>query len=364
MRALVCEQLGNPLDPKTSGLKVSPDTEAPKLTPKAVRIKVSAASLNFADALQVQGLYQEKPKLPFIPGSEVSGVVLEVGSSVKSLKSGTKVCAVTSGGALAEEVVVAAAAVFPLPDSADVGSAAGLPVAFGTAHLALKHRACLQSGQTLLVLGAAGGVGVAAVQIARVMGARVIAVARGAEKASFLRCLGADIVLDSSAQQEQPPAASTSSRDAQPGPPPGKSKANREPSLVPAIRKAAPKGVDVVLDCVGGSQFKDAMKCVKWGAHIMPIGFASGSIPIIPANIALVKNLTIHGVYWGSHLQHNPQLLRDSLQELVQWLADGRLQIHVSHRYSLEQATEGFRALLTRKAMGKVLIEPAAQSKL
>eukprot|EP00887_Chlorella_sp_A99_P005437 scaffold1.g5437.t1 len=265
--------------------------------PSSVRIRVSAAALNFADALQVQGQYQEKPQLPFVPGNECSGVV-------------TEVCALTQGGAFAEEVVVREGMAIRLPqgESMDLQAAAGarLPVAFGTAWLALHDRADLQPGQALLVLGAAGGVGLAAA-----MGARVVAVARGARKAGVLREAGADAVIDVEHLRPE--------------------------ELRGLVRQAAPEGVDVVFDPVGGPLLTEALKTLAWGARILTIGFAAG-IPKLPLNVLLVKNATVHGVYWGSYAQHEPRAFRRSLDEVVKLLAAGRIRVHVSHIYSLEQA--------------------------
>lgn len=338
MRALVVSNLGNPLNPDTGKqpLQVQIDYPAPSLSSEQVRIEVTAAGINFADTLLVQGLYQVKPKLPFIPGSEVSGVITEVGSAVRGLNPGDKVCTVVDNGGFAEQLAVNQAAVIKLPDNVDMAAAAGLPVAFGTAYMALVERAKVEKGQTVLVLGAGGGVGTAAVQIAHVSGARVIAVARGAEKCQAIKGLGADHVIDSGSLGDKP--------------------------LRSSIKAAAPKGVDVVVDLVGGQHFEDSLKCVRWGAHVLIIGFASGHIPKVAANIALVKNLTLHGIYWGSYLQHNPKILGRSIQQPLQWLAQGKIHVPVSHRYPLEQAVEGFKALMLRKAVGKVLLLPNSQS--
>ncbi|BDA44288.1 Quinone oxidoreductase-like protein 2 [Coccomyxa sp. Obi] len=332
MRALVCKKLGDPLtiEADQSPLELVHDRPIPSVREREVKIQVVAASLNFADALQVQGQYQDKPPLPFIPGSEVSGLVAEVGSKVRSIKKGDHVCAVTRGGAFAEEVVVPEGAVLKLPVGVDLVTAAGLPVAFGTSHVALKERANLQPGQTVLVLGAAGGVGIAAVQICKAMGAKVVAVCRGSSKAEALRRLGADAVIDTSQQPDTP--------------------------LRNLIKKEAPKGIDVIYDPVGGTSFQEALKVAKWGAQILIIGFASGSIPKVAANIALVKNLTLHGVFWGSYMQHNPIVLQKSLQELVSWWAEKKISIPVSHRFPLEEYREAFKTLMHREAVGKVLI--------
>lgn len=333
MKALVVTNLGDPTGPLDgSVLTLSTQQLVPQLPSGHIRIRVIAASLNFADMLQVQGTYQEKPKLPFIPGSEVSGVVTELGPEVSTLKVGDEVAAVLwTGGAFAEECVATEAQAIRLPKGVDVAAAAGLPVAFGTAHLALTERAKLQAGQVLMVLGAGGGVGVAAVQIGKLLGAKVIAVARGKEKCAMLSQLGADLVVDSGIVSKP---------------------------LRARIKSAAPQGVDVVLDTVGGAGFEQALKSVRWGAHVLIIGFASGDVPKVPANIALVKNLTVHGLYWGSYAQHAPRLLRKSLEDSVQWLAQSKVRVPVSHRYTLEQAPLAFEALQSRKVVGKLLLLP------
>jgi len=332
MRALQVVNLGDPtgdLDGRV--LKLS-SLVVPPLPSTSVRVRVRASSLNFADLLQAQGLYQEKPPLPYTPGSEVSGVVTEIGDDVRTIKVGDEVAAVLwGGGGFAEECVVQESVTIRLPKGIDVAAAAGLPVAFGTAHTALIERARLQAGQVLLVLGAGGGVGVAAVQIGKLLGAKVIAVARGRDKTVMLDHLGADLVIDSGAVSKP---------------------------LKQRIKSVAPQGVDVVLDTVGGAGFEQALRAVRWGAHVLIIGFASGDIPKLPANIALVKNLTVHGVYWGSYADKAPRVLRKSLEDCVQWLAQGKLRVPVSHRYALEQAPLAFGALRDRQALGKVLLLP------
>ncbi|KAK9818978.1 hypothetical protein WJX81_001512 [Elliptochloris bilobata] len=313
MKALICKQLGHPLatdDKKPLKLVQNHPQPSPSLPANGVRIRVTAAALNFSDALQIQGLYQDRPKLPFVPGSEVSGVVIEVGRDVRTVQVGDAVCAVMRGGGFAEEVVVRDGAALKLPAGTDVAAAAGLPLAFGTSHVALAERANLQPGQTVLVLGAAGGVGIAAVQIAKVMGARVVAVCRGSAKAAALRALGADAVVDTAA-------------------------AGKDVPLRQLIKAAAPQGIDVVYDPVGGVAFMESLKTINWGAQILIIGFASGTIPKISSNIALVKNATLHGVFWGSYMQHRPRVLRQSLEQLLAWLGEGRISIPIFHRRAL-----------------------------
>ncbi|KAK9802830.1 hypothetical protein WJX73_003729 [Symbiochloris irregularis] len=300
MKALVVKQLGNPMKAQAGSppLELDGKHAPPKLGSGQVRISVAAASINFADVLIAQGLYQVKPKLPFIPGSELSGTVTEVSPGVKSLKPGDKVLTIIDMGAFAQEAVSHESACVKLPDG--------------------------------------GGVGTAAVQIAHTVGAKVVAVARGPEKAQALKGLGADHVIDTSTCGDKP--------------------------LRQCIKAAAPKGVDVVVDLVGGQQFEESLKTVRWAAHILIIGFASGTIPKVPANIALVKNLTVHGVFWGSYMKQQPAVLQQSIAKPLEWLAQGKVSVPISHRFPLEQAAEGYRALMQRQAIGKVLLLPNAPS--
>lgn len=287
--------------------------------------------MNYANYLQILGKYQEKPPLPFIPGSDFSGVVVEVGSEVGKFKVGDRVCSFFVLGTYAEFLVVDQKDLFPVPDGCDLIAAGALPVAFGTSHIALVHRAQLKHGQVLLVLGAAGGVGLAAVQIGKVCGAVVIAVARGTEKVKFLESLGVDHVVDLS-------------------------KGNVIETVKQFLKERRLKGVDVLYDPVGGKLTKDSMKLLNWGANILIIGFASGEIPVIPANIALVKNWTIHGLYWSSYKMHKPHILEDSIKELLSWLSKGLISIKISHAYSLSEANLAFGAIKDRKVIGKVML--------
>ncbi|XP_020087455.1 quinone oxidoreductase-like protein 2 homolog [Ananas comosus] len=335
MEALLCHKLGDPALPTSdpsSPIAVSASHPVPALaSPTSVRVRVRATSLNYANYLQILGKYQEKPPLPFIPGSDYSGVVDAVGDAVSSFKVGDRVCSVAALGSFAEFIVADEKDLFLVPEGCDLVAAGALPVAFGTSHVALVHRAQLKSGQVLLVLGAAGGVGLSAVQIGKVCGAVIIAVARGLEKVQFLQSLGVDHVVDSS-------------------------KENIIESVRNFLKTRRLKGVDVLYDPVGGKLMKDSMKLLNWGANILVIGFASGEIPVIPANIALVKNWTIHGLYWGSYKIHRPYVLNDSLKELLSWLSKGLISIQISHAYRLSEANLAFSALKDRKALGKVMI--------
>ncbi|XP_022747820.1 quinone oxidoreductase-like protein 2 homolog [Durio zibethinus] len=343
MEALLCTRLGDPTssisaptgknsESSSSPIEISRNHPIPELdSPTAVRVKVKATSLNFANYLEILGKYQEKPLLPFIPGSDYAGTVDAVGPAVTKFKVGDHVCSFADLGSYATFIVQDQSLLFGVPKGCDLVAAAALPVAFGTSHVALVHRANLNSSQVLLVLGAAGGVGVAAVQIGKVCGAVVIAVARGAEKVQFLKSLGVDYVVDSTNQ-------------------------NVTASVKEFLKSRNLKGVDVLYDPVGGKLTKETMKLLNWGAQILVIGFASGEIPVIPANIALVKNWTVHGLYWGSYRTHRPAVLEDSICELLSWMEKGLITIHISHTYSLSEANLAFSAIKDRKAIGKVLI--------
>jgi sacsin len=276
--------------------------------------------------------------LPFVPGNECSGVVIEVGRDVLSLKIGDRVCAVVQNGAFAEEVVAQALATVKLPASCDVEAAAGLPVAFGTAWMALKDRANVQPGQTVLILGAAGGVGFAAVQLSKALGAVVVAVAQGSAKMEALRAAGADECIDMQGRKPE--------------------------DLRMLIKRAVPHGVDVLFDPVGGALFSEAFKTIKWGGHIVVVGFASGKVPSLPGNLLLVKNLTVSGLYWGKTLTMNPAAFRRSLEEIARLYANSDIAVHVSHTYSLEQAAEAFGVLMNRRVIGKLLLCPTPRSML
>ncbi|XP_057776695.1 uncharacterized protein LOC130995435 [Salvia miltiorrhiza] len=336
MEALVCRNLGDPTVPPEgadgSALWLSRDHPIPQLKSRtSVRVRVKATSLNFANYLQVQGKYQEKPPLPFIPGSDYSGTVEAVGEAVTKFKIGDPVCSFAALGSFAQFIVADESELFLVPKGCDLVAVGAFPVAYGTSHVALVHRAQLRAGQVLMVLGAAGGVGVSAVQIGKIRGATVIGVARGSEKVQFLKSLGVDHVVDLSKEE-------------------------MSESVKGFLKARKLKGVDVLYDPVGGKLTKESLKLLKWGAQILIIGFASGEVPLVPANIALVKNWTVHGLYWGSYRIHGPRVLEDSLNELLSWLADGLLTVKISHTFGLRHANLAFAALKNREAIGKVLI--------
>lgn len=295
--------------------------------PGEVLLEISACGLNFADLLMAKGTYQDTPKPPFTLGMEVCGKVIAQGDGVTLPAIGTRVAVFGGQGGLAQMGVFPAALCRPVPDTMPDEIAAGFMVAYGTSHLALARRARLQAGETLLVLGAAGGVGLTAVEIGKAMGATVIAVARGADKLAVAQAAGANHLIDSETDDIK--------------------------SAVKALG-----GADIVYDPVGGDAFKAALGACNREARVIVIGFASGEVPQIPANIILVKNITVIGFYWGGYLGFNPTALTDSLAKLMSWHAEGRLKPHVSHTLPLDQAADAMELMRTRKSTGKVVVTP------
>ena len=301
------------------------DVPTPRPGPGEALLRVRACGINFADTLMVAGRYQEKPQPPFAPGLEVCGVVEALGPGVEGPPVGARVAALTGHGGLADYALAPAAACVPAPETMDDVAAAALQVAYGTSHVALEHRARMKPGETLLVLGAGGGVGLTAVEIGKLMGARVIACARGADKAQAARDKGADHLVE---------ADPATLRDA----------------------VLALGGADVVYDPVGGALWQAAFRAANFEARLLPIGFASGEAPQIPANILLVKNLTVIGLYWGAYWRHAPEVLGQSFRRLLGWWAEGRIAPHVSHVLPLERAGEALSLLAERRAAGKVVV--------
>lgn len=292
-----------------------------------VLIKIDACGLNFADLLMAKGTYQDTPPPPFTLGLEVCGTVVEVGPGVSTPKVGQRIAVFGGQGGLAEYGVFPADMCMKVPDSMTSDVAAGFQVAYGTSHLALTRRANLMPGERLLVLGASGGVGLTAIEIGKALGADVIAVARGAEKLEIAKAAGADHVLDSASD-----------------------------TLLDDIKSIG--GVDVVYDPVGGELFKTALRACNREARVLIIGFASGDVPPIPANIILVKNISVIGFYWGGYLKFNAAALKASMEELMDWHANGRLKPHISHVLPLDQAADALELMRSRKSTGKVVVTP------
>lgn len=309
--------------------KMPTEATIPDPTPGAgdIRIRVMSAALNFADLLMIEGRYQDTPPVPFTLGMECAGVIDAIGPDVEDFNIGQRVAGFIGQGALAEHAVIPSDRIIALPDTIDFDTGAAFQIAYGTSHLALARRARLQTGETVAVLGASGGVGLTAVEIAHLMGARVIAAARGPEKCAIAKAAGAEHVLD------------TDTTD-----------------LTAALKALG--GIDVLYDPVGGDAFGQALRAVRPEGRLLTIGFASGTVPEIKANHLLVKNLDVIGLYWGGYLRFNPAALVDSLKELLVWIETGQLKPHISHRLPLEDAAAGLELLRTRKATGKVVINP------
>jgi NADPH2:quinone reductase len=293
--------------------------------PGEVRIRVMACALNFADLLMRDGKYQEKPPLPYTPGMEVAGVIDALGPDTEKPTVGSRVLAYVNHGGLAEYALASAQRVVTIPDVMPFAEAAAFPIAYGTSHLALDHKARLQAGETLLVLGAAGGVGLTAVEIGKRMGAKVVASARGADKLAIARAAGADEVIDSDT-----------------------------PDLKAAFKALG--GVDVVYDAVGGPAFDAALSACRPEGRLLAIGFASGQVPQVAANLLLVKNLSVMGLYWGGYLKFAPQVLTGSLRTLLGWYQAGGLRPHISHSLPFDALPQGLTLLKDRKSTGKIVI--------
>jgi NADPH:quinone reductase len=324
MHAWLCE---NP-----TGVEALRWTELPTPEPAEhqVRVAVKAASLNFPDLLIVQNKYQVKPPLPFVPGSEFSGVVEAVGTGVKHLKIGDRIATIGSTGGFATQALVDTAMAMPLPPGFDLEDAAAFAFTYGTSHHALADRGSLQAGQTLLVLGAAGGVGSAAVQIGKAMGARVIAAMSSAEKAAFCSRLGADATIDYS---------QTSLRD--------------------ELKKLTEgKGPDVVYDPVGGDLAEPALRSIAWRGRYLVVGFAAGPIPALPWNLALLKGAAIVGVFWGEFVRREPKAFQAGLGQLFKWYAQGAVKPAIDTRFALSELPAAYQRMCSRQVMGKLLLVP------
>jgi NADPH2:quinone reductase len=295
-----------------------------------VRIKVSAAGVNFPDALIVQKKYQVQPELPFTPGTEIAGVVDAVGDGVQNLTPGARVVAFVGIGGFAEYVCAPATLVAPLPDGISDEVAAGFTLTYATSHHALFDRARLQAGEILLVLGAAGGVGLAAVELGKLAGARVLAAASTDEKLATCREHGADGLINYSTQD-----------------------------LRESVKTlTGGKGADVIYDPVGGAYTEPALRAIAWRGRLLVIGFANGEIPRIAANVLLIKGAAAVGVFWGDFAKREPKANAAMISELFGWLAQGRLKPHISHRYALADTPHALEALLQRRAVGKLIIRP------
>jgi len=322
MKAVLCKQHGLP------DTLVVEDIPSPKAGAKQVVITVKACGVNFPDTLIIQNKYQFKPELPFSPGGEVAGIIKEVGEGVSHLNVGDTVIAMTGWGGFAEEVLTDASRVFPVPPVFDFKTAATFAYVFGTSYHALKDRAQLKEGETVLVLGASGGVGLAAVQLAKVMGAKVIAAASTEAKLAVCSQYGADAIVNYSDDNWR--------------------------EQVKVLTEG--KGVDVVYDAVGGHYAEPALRSMAWNGRYLVVGFAAGDIPKIPLNLPLLKGCAVVGVFWGEFATRQKKDNQANMMQLFGWLMQGKLKPHISAEYPLEQAAQALNDLLERKATGKVVL--------
>jgi len=322
MKAVLCKQYG---PPESLTFEELP---SPRPGPGEAVVTVKAASVNFPDVLIIQNKYQFKPPLPFSPGSELAGVVKEVGEGVTAFKPGDKVIAFTTYGAFAEEVKTEASRLLPMPEGMDYPSAAAFLLTYGTSDHALRDRGALKAGEMLLVLGAAGGVGLAAIEIGKALGARVIACASSEEKLAVCREHGADATINYAAEDLR--------------------------ERVKALTDG--RGVDVVYDPVGGAYTESAFRSLAWRGRLLVVGFAAGEIPKLPLNLALLKGAAVVGVFWGDFARREPRQFADSVRQLGQWFGEGKLRPHVSQTFPLAQAAEALKLMAARQVKGKVVL--------
>lgn len=322
MKAVIARDFA-PLDALEYG-----DWPEPAAGPRDVVIEAEAIGVNYPDGLLVQGLYQSRPPTPFVPGMEIAGRVVAVGPQVTAVSVGDRAAAVSQLGAYAERAAVPEAAVMKLPDGMPAAHACALMCGYGTAHHALRQRAQLKAGETLCVLGASGLTGLAAVQIGKAMGARVVAVASTAHKRDIARQAGADIVLGYDDLKE-------------------------------GLKEATGgKGLDVAFDPVGGEAFDALSRSMAWGGRLLVIGFASGTIPKFPVNLALVKGFSVVGVFWGAFTQKEPAVYADNMRELLGWYVAGKVQPVIDGEYRLAEAADVLKRVLGRGASGKLVLVP------
>ena len=324
MKAVMCKAWGLP---DSLVVEEVPD---PVPGPGQVVVDVKAAGVNFPDVLIVQGKYQFKPELPFTPGNELSGVVSAVGPDVAGFSIGDKVIAFTPIGAFAQQALVPVHALMPMPPGMDFDTAAAITLTYGTSHHAVVDRAGLKAGETMLVLGAAGGVGLAAIDIGKALGARVIAAASSDEKLAVCREHGADATINYSTED-----------------------------LREAIKVATDgKGPDVIYDPVGGEYAEPAFRSIGWRGRYLVVGFANGEIPKLPLNLALLKGASLVGVFWGEFAKREPKANMAAMRQMMGWLAEGKIRPRISGRYKLEETAQALNDMAARKVTGKVVIQP------
>jgi NADPH:quinone reductase-like Zn-dependent oxidoreductase len=323
MRAILCKEYG------PAETLVIEDVPSPEVKGRGVKVRVKAAGLNFPDTLIIEGKYQLKPAMPFSPGGEMSGEVIEVGEKVTRFKPGDRVAGLTGYGAFAEEVIVPEQNILPIPESMSDEKAAAFSMVYGTSYYALKQRANIQPGETLLVLGASGGVGLATIELGKAMGAKVIAAASTAEKLAIAKEAGADELIN---YTEEP--------------------------LKEAVKKLTnSKGVDVIYDPVGGEFTEQALRAMAWNGRHLIIGFAAGDIPQIPANLTLLKGCSVVGVFWGSFTQREPEASAKNMMELLQMFSEGKIDPKISQVFEFEDYAKALGALTGRTATGKIVLK-------
>lgn len=323
MKAVICREHGLP-----EKLELATDWQEPEVGEHDVLIDVKAAGLNFPDVLMIQGKYQMQPEMPFIPGGECAGVVAAVGAKVSRFNVGDKVLSAGGSGAFCQKIAVHELGAFPMPAGLSFEQAAGVSITYFTSYYALKQRANLQAGETLLVLGAAGGVGTSAIELAKHMGAKVIAAASTDEKLELCKKLGADEVINYSKE-----------------------------NLKDAIKALTDgKGVDVVYDPVGGDYSEQAIRGMAWNGRYLVIGFASGPIPKIALNLTLLKGCSVVGVFWGRFTAEEPELNLKNIEELWELFASGKISPVVTDSFPIENYEEAFNCMIERRARGKVII--------
>jgi NADPH2:quinone reductase len=322
VKAVLCKAFGPP-----DSLVVE-DAPSPVPSRGEVVVTMKAASVNFPDVLIIQDKYQMKPPLPFSPGSELSGIVKSVGEGVTTVTPGDRVIALTGYGAFAEEVKTTADRIVPMPEGMDFATAAAFGLTYGTSDHALSDRGALKAGETLLVLGAAGGVGIAAIEIGKALGARVIACASSGEKLDVCRVHGADETINYATEDLR--------------------------ARIKALTGS--RGVDVVYDAVGGPYTEPALRSLAWRGRLLVVGFAAGEIPRIPLNLTLLKGCSIVGVFWGDFTRREPQRFAERVNQLARWYAEGRLRPHVSQTLPLERAAEALNLMAARQVKGKIVL--------
>ncbi|MDB9971846.1 NADPH:quinone oxidoreductase family protein [Alphaproteobacteria bacterium] len=323
MKALVCKEFG-----PAKNLKVEEMNE-PIPNSDEVCIKVHAAGVNFPDILMVEGKYQVKPAFPFAPGAEAAGEIISIGENITKYKIGQRVIAMTGHGAFAEIVKASEKKIIPLNDNVDFETASILPMVYGTSAHALIQRGKLKKGETLLVHGAAGGVGLAAVEIGKAMGARVIATASTDEKCQVAREHGADETINYSNGQFK--------------------------EIVKSMTDG--KGADVIYDPVGGDVFDQSLRCIAWEGRLLVVGFTSGRIPSAPANLALLKSCDIVGVFWGAFVERTPHINLENFEKLYKWIDEGFIKPRISMKVSLENTLDAMQAIADRKIIGKAIVK-------